>query len=205
MGDQHTVPAEAYAPDPGRADPDSSDLMPAWAAQLIALLILFLLQHSLARQQRRARRLASKPVGPPAQPRDSTQTPATSTDSQSDDATARPRRGRGVAPECPELPDALKALLDRLQQCDGGPSLWSQLQALLNVPSMIDPDTAATPTEPPPSPLCVAKLCCHQRRFGRASLQHAVVPTPWRQTLIRAGTGPPTGPPGASAYQFHDA
>jgi hypothetical protein len=198
MGDQHTAPAEAYAPDPDRADPDSPDLMPEWFAYLIALVILFLLTHCQAVQQRRARRLASRSVGQPALPRDPEQAPAASIDTKPDDETARTCRGRGAAPACPELLRALKALFDRYQQPDGGPSLWSQLEAC--VPSLIGPDAAATPTAPVPSPRLIAKIRS-PRKFAPIGPRHSASPAPWRHMLARAGTGPPTGPPSLPGCQ----
>jgi hypothetical protein len=197
MGDQHTAPAEAYDPDPDRVDPDSPDLMPAWAAYLIALLIIFLLEHSLSMRQRRARRLASKPVARPALPQDSAQTADASIPSQSDAMAARTRRGQATAPEEPELPSVLNALLAKLLGCDSGKSLWSQLEALGIVPSLIDPDPAPAPVR---TPLCSANIRRAPRRLPPTSTQHAVLPAPRRQ-IARRGTGPPTGPPAVSHHQ----
>jgi hypothetical protein len=199
MGDQHTAPAEAYAPDPDRADPDSPDMMPEWAAYLIALLILFLLEHSQSMQQRRARRLASKAA---AQPQDSAQPPAAPIANQSDDATACTRRGRAAAPELKELPHVLKALLARLQQCDGGPSLWSQLEEALGIaPGPIGPDSAVAPNAPALAPISAAKIRRAPRRLAPALPAHALLPVPLRRTFAHPGTGPPTGPPAVSRCQ----
>ncbi|HEY1933686.1 MAG TPA: hypothetical protein VGG99_16865 [Acetobacteraceae bacterium] len=197
MGDLHAPPAEAYAPDPDRADPDSPDLMPEWLAYLIALVILFLLEQFQAMRQRHVRRPASRPVGRPALPRDSGAAPTAAIRSQSDDATARTRRGRGVAPECPDLSRARAALLEKLRQSDVDPSVLSQLEALGIIPSPIGPDTAAA-TET--SPLCITNIRRTARRFAPARTQHRVSPTPWRR-IARPGTGPPTGPPGISRCQ----
>ncbi|HEY1936241.1 MAG TPA: hypothetical protein VGG99_29895, partial [Acetobacteraceae bacterium] len=189
-----------------RADPDSPDMMPEWAAYLIALLILFLLEHSQSMQQRRARRLASKAAARPAQPQDSAQPPAAPIANQPDDAIACTRRGRAAAPELKELPHVLKALLARLQQCDGGPSLWSQLEEALGIaPGPIGPDTAVAPNAPAPAPISAAKIRRARRRLAPALPAHALLPVPLRRTFAHPGTGPPTGPPAVSRYQSYYA
>jgi hypothetical protein len=117
--------------------------------------------------------------------------------------TVRMHRGTGAAPKCPELPGVLKALFDRLQQSDGGPSLWSQLEEALGiVPRRIDADTAATPTVPVLSPHCAAKIRRTARRRAPGGAQHAVSFAPLRRIFTHASTGPPTGPPAASGYQI---
>ncbi|HEY1930679.1 MAG TPA: hypothetical protein VGG99_01580 [Acetobacteraceae bacterium] len=205
MDDPNTPPAEAYDPDPDRADQDSPDLMPAWAAYLIALLILFMLQHSQSMQQRRAHRLASRPTAKSLLPQDSSQPPAAATGSHPDDGTAPTRRSRAAAPACPEeLPHVLQVLLARLQQCDNGPSVWSQLAALGIVPGLLDLDAAATPAAPMPSrrPIATfAKIRPVPRTMSPAGARHRMPPAPWRRTRVGAGTGPPTGPPVISGYQ----
>ncbi|HEY1933553.1 MAG TPA: hypothetical protein VGG99_16190 [Acetobacteraceae bacterium] len=200
MGDPHTAPAEAYAPDPDRADPDSPPLMPEWLAYLIALVILFIIETFQALEQRHAHRLASRPVGRPAQPRNSAEPPAAAIGSQPGHVTTRSHRGHGVAPVCLDLSRTRAALLEKLRAANVEPSLWSQLEALGIVPGPIGPDTAATPTAPAVAPLCVARLRRAPRKFAPARPQHAVSPIPWRQ-IAHAGTGPPTGPPAVSRYQ----
>ncbi|HEY1931107.1 MAG TPA: hypothetical protein VGG99_03770 [Acetobacteraceae bacterium] len=201
MGDLHTAPAEASSPDPDRADPDSPDLMPAWLAHLIALVIVFLLEQFLAARQRRVRRAASKLVDWPALPRDSAQPPAAAMHSQSDHATARPRRGRDAAPDPADLSRTRTALLEKLRQSDVDPAVLSQLEALGIMPGPIGTDAAATPTAPAPSPLCGANIRRAPREFAHAAPRHAVSPAPWGQNFARRGTGPPTGPPAVSRCQ----
>jgi hypothetical protein len=205
MGNLNTAPAEAYAPDPDRADPDSPDLMPEWLAYLIALVILFLLEQFQAARQRVARRLPSKPVARPALSRDSAQPPAASIRSQSDHATARTRRGRDAAPEHLDLSHARAALLEKLRQSDVDPAVLSQLEALGIVPGPIDPDTTATPTEPVLSPLRIANFRRAPRRLAPAGPWHAVSPAPWRRMSAQPGTGPPTGPVAVSRHQSNYA
>jgi hypothetical protein len=195
MGDLNTAPAEAYAPDPDRADPDSPDLMPEWLAYLIAVVIVFLLEQFLVARQRRVRRSAARRVGPRAMPRDSTQSLAAAIRTRSDNVTARTRRGRGVTPECADLSRARAALLEKLRQSNVDPDVWSQLEALGIVPG---PDTAAAPA---PSPHCVANIRSAPRRFAPAGAQHAVPLARRWQMFARRGTGPPTGPPAVSRCQ----
>jgi hypothetical protein len=197
MGNPNTAPAEAYSPDPDRADPDSPDLMPEWLAYLIALVIVFLLEQFQAMRQHHARRLASKPVARPAPPRDSAAAPTAAIRSQPDHATARTRRGRDAAPEYPDLAHTRAALLEKLRQSDVDPAVLSQLEALGIVPAVIGLDTPAAPVL---SPLCMTNIRRAARRFAPARAQHRVSPTPWRQ-IARPGTGPPTGPPAVSDYQ----
>jgi hypothetical protein len=201
MGDQHTAPAEAYSPDPDRADPDSPDLMPEWLAYLIALVILFLIEQFQALRQRHPRRLASRPVGRPALPKDSAQPPATASRSQSENATARTRRSRDAAPECPDLSHARTALLEKLRHSDIDPAVLSQLEALGIVPSPIGPNTAASPTVPVLSPHGAANIRRTARRRAPGGAQHAVSLAPPRREFTHASTGPPTGPPAVSGYQ----
>jgi hypothetical protein len=200
MGDQHTAPAEAYSPDPDRADPDSPDLMPEWLAYLIALVIVFLLEQWGAMRQRYVRRPAPRSVGRPAPPRDSAEPPATPTHSQPEHMTARTRRSRGVAPECTDLSSMRAALLEKLRQSDVDPAVLSQLETLGIAPTLIGPDTAATPTAPVPSPLRGTNIRRAPRKFAHAAPRHAVSPARWGQNFARRGTGPPTGPPAVSRY-----
>ncbi|HEY1930431.1 MAG TPA: hypothetical protein VGG99_00315 [Acetobacteraceae bacterium] len=201
MGDLNTPPAEAYAPDPDREDPDSPDLMPEWLAYLIALVILFLLEQFQAARRRHVRRSASRHAGRNALPRDSAEAPAAATRSQSNHMTARTRRSRDTAPECADLSGARAALLEKLRQSDVDPAVLSQLEALGIVPRLVSPDTAATPTAPALAPRCVANFRRNPRKFAPAGARHRVLPTPSRRMSANPGTGPPTGPPAASGYQ----
>jgi hypothetical protein len=201
MGDLNTAPAEACAPDPDRADPDSPDLMPEWLAYLIALVIVFLLEQFLAIRPHHARRPASRPAGRPALPRDSAQAPAAATRSRSNDATARMHRGRGVALKPSELARTRAALLEKLRQSDVDPAVLSQLEALGIVPAVIGPDTSAAPVLSPPH---LANIRRAARRLAPARAQHRVSPAPLRQ-IARAATGPPTGPPAVFRCQSSDA
>jgi hypothetical protein len=198
MGDLNTAPAEACAPDPDRDDPDSPDRMPEWLAYLIALVIVFLLEQFLVARQRHARRTAARRVGRPALPQDSAQAPAAAIRGQSDHMTVRTHRGRGAAPECPDLSRMRAELLEKLRQSNVDPSVLSQLEALGVVPSPNGPDTAAAPV---PSPLCVAKIRREPRSFAPAAPRHRVSPAPWRRMSARPGTGPPTGPPAVLCCQ----
>ncbi|HEY1931174.1 MAG TPA: hypothetical protein VGG99_04115 [Acetobacteraceae bacterium] len=201
MGDLNTVPAEAYSPDPDRADPDSPTLMPEWLAYVIALVILFIIETFLATERRHARRRASRPDGRPALQRNSAQPPVPAIHNQPDNMTARTRRGRDAAPECPDLSHARAALLEKLRQSDVDPAVLSRLEELGIVPGLIGPDTTATPNAPVLAPPCVANIRRNARRFAPASPRHAVSTAPRRQMFARPGTGPPTGPPAVWGYQ----
>jgi hypothetical protein len=192
-----TAPAEACAPDPDRADPDSPDLMPEWLAYLIALVIVFLLEQFLVAREHDTRRPASRPGRRQAQPRNSAQTPAASIRGQSDHATARTRRGRGAAPDRADLSHMRTALLEKLRQSDVDPSVLSQLEALGIVPGPIGPDTAVPPVA---SALYVANPRRAPRGLAPAGLRPGVSPAP-RRKIARVGTGPPTGPPAVPGCQ----
>jgi hypothetical protein len=201
MGDLNTVPAEAYSPDPDRADPDSPTLMPEWLAYVIALVILFIIETFLATEQRRARRPASRPIGQPSLPRNSAQPPAAAIRRHSNDVTARTRRDPGAVPESTDLSRTRAELLEKLRQSNVDPAVWSRLEELGIVPGPTGPDAAATPTGPVLAPPRVANLRRDLRNLATATPRHRASPTP-RRPIARPGTGPPTGPPGVSRYQF---
>jgi hypothetical protein len=201
MGDLNTAPAEACAPDPDRADPDSPDLMPEWLAYLIALVIVFLLEQFLVARQRHVRRAASRSDNRRSPLHDSAAAPAAAIRGPSDNMTARTRRGRGIALQGSELSRARTALLEKLRQSDVDPTVLSQLEALGIVPGLTGPDTAATTAAPVFSPLRVANIHRAARRRAPAGPRHAVPPAPWRRMFARPGTGPPTGPPAVSRCQ----
>jgi pyruvate/2-oxoglutarate dehydrogenase complex dihydrolipoamide acyltransferase (E2) component len=201
MGDPNTAPAEACAPDPDRAGPDSPDLMPEWLAYLIALVIVFLLEQFLVARQRDTRRTAARRVGRTGLPRDSAAAPAAASRSRSGHATARTRRGHAAAPEGSDLSRMRAALLEKLRQSDVDPAVLSQLEALGIAPGPIGPDAAATPAAPVPSPLYVANIRHAPRRLAPAGARHGVSSAPWRRISARRGTGPPTGPPALSRCQ----
>src|SRR5579871_1838750 len=98
----HTAPAEAHAPDADRDETDSPPLMSEWAAHLVTLLILFLLEIFPHLRRRRTHRAPLHAVQP--QPRR--------------DGLVPVRRHRDVAPQHPakaKLLRAIKALLNDMQ------------------------------------------------------------------------------------------
>ncbi|HEY1935982.1 MAG TPA: hypothetical protein VGG99_28585 [Acetobacteraceae bacterium] len=176
--------------------------MPEWLAYLIAVVILFIIEQLLAIQQRPARRRASRPVARPALPRDSAQPSAASIHTQSAATTARTRPHAGVAPGSLTLAGALAALRDKLQDSADAPAVWSQLEAMGIVPGPLDPNTAATPAAPVPSPRRVAtNIRRAALRSTPSGARHAEAPAFARHSFARAGTGPPTGPPAVSHHQ----
>ncbi len=54
MRDPLTAPADACSPDADRAGPDVSARLPEWVVHLLALVIRFILEHSLAARSRRS-------------------------------------------------------------------------------------------------------------------------------------------------------
>ncbi|HEY1932420.1 MAG TPA: hypothetical protein VGG99_10440, partial [Acetobacteraceae bacterium] len=105
------------------------------------------------------------------------------------------------APECLDLSGARAALLEKLRQSDIDPAVLSQLEALGIVPSLVSPDTAATPTAPALAPLCIVNIHRDPRGPAPAGTRHRVLPTPSRRMSANPGTGPPTGPPAVSDCQ----
>ena len=207
MTDPLTAPVHASSPDADRAGPDAP--LPEWVIRLIALVIRFNLQRSLAARSRRARLPSwwhDRPDLPPA----SIQALAASIRGQFGNAIAWMCLRRGIGPghaDWPYLARTIVAFGGSLERFRAGDPPWG-LQWWENpnvVPGMIGltPETPAATAmalllarqevADAPAPDAVAAEAAH------VPLPASWLPASWRQGFVRLGTGPPTRPPAAWA------
>ena len=125
MCSQTTPPAEAYAPDADRAGPDAFAHPPEWLVHILAMLILFLLQHTQAMRLRRFRRTHAWWRDRPDLPAGSAQGHAASVRGPFGRSIAWMCRRHGIGPghkDWPELSRAIVAFGGSLQGfCAGAP------------------------------------------------------------------------------------
>lgn len=166
-------PAEASAPDPNRASPDSPELMPEWFAYLIALLILFVIRQLRAILPRRRRPSAARPNLPQLYAERGRTPPSR----QPHDPTGLPE-----LPDCPELARAIAALRARLRQQN-----TDQSKELLDLIS----ETAAEDDTAPTPPAAWFPTPTHDRTARPRQQAPRIYACP--------GTGPPPRPRAISA------
>jgi hypothetical protein len=216
-----TAPAEAYAPDADRADPDASAQLPEWLVHFLALLILFLQKHLLALRPRRSIRFTPWFHDRLDLPPGSAEEEAATIRGPFGNAIAWMCRRRGIGPGHPDWPELSRAIVAFGGSVKGfragmparGLQWWDDPNAM---PSMTG-EIAATPAAaamaallaqhaaadtPPPLPHVAPNGAAHAR-FPASRL-----PASWRQVFARAGPGLPTGPllPGLAAWDrqpFH--
>ena len=202
MCDPTTTPAHAASPDADRAGPGASARLPEWVVHLIAMVIRFILERSLAARSRRAR-LPSWWNYRADLPSGSVQQLAASIRGEFGNAIAWTCRRRGIGPghkDWPEISRAIVAYGGSLKGFRPGlPAAGLQWWENPNiVPGMIG-ETAATPAAD-----AVALLLSRQKAAGApppaliivpVAAERAASPAPQRKILARAATGPPTGPP----------
>jgi len=202
MRTRHTAPAEAYSPDADRTGQDASAHLPEWLVHLLARIICFLLEHGRGRH-RRLRGAASWFHHRPDLPPGSAQAEAASIRGTFGRAIEWMCRRHGIGPGHPDWPELARAIVAFGGSVHGfraglppcGLQWWENPEI---VPGLIG-KAAVTPaadamalllsrqtdTDAPPPALLVAP----------AAAEPAVAPAPTRPVLVRAGTGPPTGPP----------
>ncbi len=201
MCSQTTPPAEAYAPDADRAGPDAFAHPPEWLVHILAMLILFLLQHTQAMRLRRFRRTHAWWRDRPDLPAGSAQGHAASVRGPFGRSIAWMCRRHGIGPghkDWPELSRAIVAFGGSLQGfCAGAPPsglYWWENPGVVAgmVPFPSAPRASLLPPQagthvPPPAPIGIP-----------AETAPILWPESWRQVPAPAGTGPPatTGPPG---------
>jgi len=210
MTDPLTAPVHASSPDADRAGPDAP--LPEWVIRLIALVIRFNLQRSLAARSRRARLPSwwhDRPDLPPA----SIQALAASIRGQFGNAIAWMCLRRGIGPghtDWPELSRAIvtfggsvKGFRPGLPAC--GLQWWENPDL---IPGMIG-ESVATPAATAMALLLSRQAVAHAPPLAPNVEPAAGEPTPLpairRQVFARAATGPPiwppAGPPPTWGYQ----
>ena len=203
-----TAPAEAYAPDADRAGPDALAQAPDWLVHFIAVLIVFVLQRLLALRPHRS-------LGVPLHWQDRTDLPAGSAQAMAaakrgeyGNAIAWMCRRRGIGPGHPDWPELSRAIVAFGGSVRGFrpglPALGLQWWENPNVVPGMSGETVATPAAtalaallerqaaedaPPPELHAVSDAA------ARARLPASWLSALWWQVFLRAGTGPPTGPP----------
>jgi hypothetical protein len=194
-----TVLAEAYAPDADREASDAPDRMPRWLAHIVALLILFLLEHLAAFRRRRYPGLPSWWTPRTDMAPGSTQELAASVRGPFGNAIAQMARQWGIGPghkDWPEVSRAIVAFGGSLQGLDGRrvPQPWWETPEI--VPGMIRFEVATKTTAASLlAQLLTADAPPPAREPALARAEPVWPPALWLQVRARAGTGPPTGPP----------
>jgi hypothetical protein len=210
MRDPLITPAGACSPDADRDDADAGSRLPEWLVHLLAMIIRFMLERSIAAHMRRAG-LTSWCHDRPDLPAGSIQALAASIRGPFGNAIAWMCLRRGIGPghaDWPELSRAIVAFGGSLRGFRAGaPARGLQWWEHPNViPGMIgEPIEAPAATAmaallsrqaiveaPAPAPTHVSR-CEPEPAQARAIL---------RQVLARLGSGPPTGPPAVPVHQF---
>ncbi len=203
-----TVPAEAYAPDADRAGTDAPAQLPEWLVHCLALMIFFLLKRLLAGRPRRPIRLTQWFHERLDLPPGSAQEEAATIRGPFGNAIAWMCRRRGIGPGHPDWPELSRAIVAFGGSVKGfraglpacGLQWWDNPNVVPGMTGEIVATPAATAMAallarlavadaPPPVPHAMLDEAAHAR------LPASWLPASWRQVLVRAGTGPPTGPP----------
>ena len=165
MGDLHSAPAEASAPDQDREGPDAFTPQPKWLLYIIVLVILSVLKALLALRGRQE----CKPAARTGERRPRRE--------KSADAPVRARREADADANTPDIEKMRAALLAKLREANAPQAVWAELATLGIVPGA---DAAATRPSLPHS----------FTRPRRAASDHRTYRAPWRR-IAPAGTGPP--------------
>jgi hypothetical protein len=210
--DPLTTPADAYSPDADRAGQDASAPPPEWLVHLLARIICFILEYTLARRSRRSiLRLTPCFHDRPDLPLASTQAEAASIRGPFGRSIAWMCRRRGIGPGHPDWPYLSRTIVAFGGSVKGARAglpptglLWWENPNV--VPGMIG-ETRATPAA-----TAMALLLSRQaaaaaqspapKTIVRSDAEPALRPVFRRQVLARTATGPPTGPPAIRALQF---
>ncbi len=211
--DPLTAPPDAASPDTDRAGPDAPAPLPEWVVNLLALVVRFILQCSLAARSRRARLPScwhDRPDLPPA----SMQALAASIRGEFGTAIAWMCRRRGIGPGHPDWPELSRAIVAFGGSIKGaraglpacGLQWWEN-------PYLIPGISGETPARPAAE--AMASLLSRQAvadtpppalsaapNLVPAAAQPVPKPTLQRPVFARTATGPPTGPPSPAAWGY---
>ena len=209
MRTRHTAPAQASSPDPDRAVPNASTRLPEWVVHLIALVIRFLLERTLAHGSRRAR-LPSWWHDRPDLPPGSAMALAASIRGSFGNAIAWMCLRRGIGPGHPEWPELSRAIVAFGGSLKGfrpglpayGLQWWENPDIVPGMTGMPTPTPAADTLALRLSRLAVPHTPPTAPQVASTEPGPAVSPAPPRPVFGRAATGPPTGPPYGHHPQF---
>ena len=207
MTNAPTAPADAYAPGADRDGTDASTRLPEWLVHLIALVIRFILEHSVAARTHRFR-LPSWWHYRPDLPPGSVQQLAASRRGAFGNAIAWDCRRRGIGPghrDWPELSRAIVAFGGSVAGFRAGlPACGLQWWENPEIVAGMTGEIRATPAAEAMALLLSRQHAGDTRPPAMivvpgggvpANAEPAVSPAPRRPVLACAATGPPTGPP----------
>jgi hypothetical protein len=209
MSNALTAPADAYSPDADRDGTGASGPLPEWLVHLMALVIRFIVEHSLAARTRRFR-LPSWWHYRPDLPPGSVQQLAASRRGAFGNAIAWMCRRRGIGPGHPDWPELSRAIVAfggsvagfraGLPAC--GLQWWENPSIIPGMSGEISATPAAGAMALLLSRQGLADTPAPALTIVSAEPEPAVLPAPRRHVLARATTGPPTGPPSLRGHQL---
>ena len=199
---RHPSLTEAYSPDADRAGQDASAHY-EWLVHFLARIIVFLLEHGLATWHPRTPGAPSWVHDRPDLPPGSAQAEAAAMRGTFGRAIEWMCRRRGINPGHPDWPELARAIVAYGGTVQGfRPGLPALGLQWWENPNIV-PDMIGMPAATPAAD-AMALLLSRKNDFAApppalhaapAAAEPAVAPAPARPVLVRAGTGPPTGPP----------
>jgi hypothetical protein len=211
-----SVPADACSPDANRDGTGASTRLPEWLVHFIALMIRFLLEHTLAG---RSRRPVSLPIWWNYRrdlPSGSVQQLAASRRGHFGNAIAWMCRRRGIGPGHPDWPELRGAIIafggsvrgfrPGLPAC--GLQWWENPQILPGAIGDSADTRAATALASLVSRQQIADALAPPANGQRSAARHVLLPRPslsggWlTDSRGLHSTGPPTGPPSLEGHPF---
>ena len=205
MCNARSAPADACAADPDRDGTAASARLPEWLVHVIALVVRFILERSLAGRSSRVVTLPSWWNCRRDLPPGSVQQLAASRRGAFGNAIAWMCRRRGIGPGHPDWPELRRAIIafggsvkgfrPGLPAC--GLQWWENPHILPGAIGDIPATPAANAAAALLSRQAVAALSPPAMVVAPARPIAAVAsaPAPQRKLFTRAATGPPTGPP----------
>jgi hypothetical protein len=202
MSDSLTLPVDACAPDADRVGPDAPARLPEWLVHLIARVIRFLLDRTLAARSGRSP-LPAWLHDRPDLPLGSAQALAASIRGAFGNAIAWNCRRRGIGPGHPEWPELSRAIVafggsihgfrPGLPAC--GLQWWENPDIVPGMTGETPATLAATALAALLARPAVADARPPAPRVLPAEAEPIALPAIRRHVLARTATGPPTGPP----------
>jgi hypothetical protein len=220
MSNALSVPADACSPDANRDGTGASARLPEWLVHLVALVVRFLLECTLAGRSRRRVTLPSWWNCRPNLPSGSVQQLAASRRGHFGNAIAWMCRRRGIGPDHPDWPELRRAIIAFGGSVKGfrpglpalGLQWWENPQILPGAIGDIAETPAATALASLLSRQHVADAPAPPANVVRSAPWHVLLPRPslsagwltdvWRLDSTGPPTGLPTGPPFVGRQPF---